>query len=88
MTATAYEVSEHENPGTLEFSFTAGAGENEGTVYYLRTEAMGYSEQLGLLCEQYHNENASQVKTGRRRLYRDHRTVRDRGRRPRPPWRR
>lgn len=58
-----YEVSEHENPGTIEFTFTAGAGDNEGTVYYLRTEAMGYSEQLGLLCEQYHNENASQVKT-------------------------
>ena len=24
---------------------------------------MGYCEQLGLLCEQYHNEGASQVKT-------------------------
>ncbi len=56
-----YELSERANPGALVFSFMRG-GET-GTVYYLRSEAMPYSEQLGLLCEDYHAEGASQVKT-------------------------
>ena len=57
-----YEISEHANPGTLSFSFTE-SGEASGEVYYLRSEAMPYSETLGHLCEQYHAEDASQVKT-------------------------
>lgn len=58
-----FEVTEYADPGTLAFTFAQDAESGEGTVYYLRTDAMDYSEQLGLLCEQYHNEGASQLKT-------------------------
>lgn len=56
-------MTEYADPGTLAFTFAQDAESGEGTVYYLRTDAMDYSEQLGLLCEQYYNEGASQLKT-------------------------
>ena len=55
-------VSEYASPGALTLDFTDG-GSSGGTVYYLRSEAVPYSEQLGALCEEYHAEDASQVKT-------------------------
>lgn len=57
-----YEISEYESPGTLAISFTESSAES-CEVYYLRSEAMPYGETLGLLCEQYHAEGATQVKT-------------------------
>lgn len=57
-----YEISEYAEPGTLIFGFTE-AEQSEDEVYFLRSEAMPYGEQLGLMCEQYHAEGASQVKT-------------------------
>lgn len=58
------EVSEHTDPGALMLSFKEDAGaEEEGAVYYLRTEAMPYTEELGLLCEEYHAESPTQLKT-------------------------
>ena len=56
------ELSEYDNPGSLLLSFTSEEPEG-GTVYYLRTEAMPRSEELGLLCEEYHSLGATQVKT-------------------------
>lgn len=58
------EVSEYTDPGALMLSFKEDAGaEEEGAVYYLRTEAMPYTEELGLLCEEYHAESPTQLKT-------------------------
>ena len=58
------EVSEYTDPGALMLSFKEDAGaEEEGAVYYLRTEAMPYTEELGLLCEGYHAESPTQLKT-------------------------
>ena len=58
------EVSEHTDPGALMLSFKEDAvAEEEGAVYYLRTEAMPYTEELGLLCEEYHAESPTQLKT-------------------------
>lgn len=58
------EVSEYTDPGALMLSFKEDVGaEEEGAVYYLRTEAMPYTEELGLLCEEYHAESPTQLKT-------------------------
>lgn len=58
------EVSEYTDPGALMLSFKEDAGaEEEGAVYYLRTEAMPYTEELGLLCEEYHAESPTQLNT-------------------------
>lgn len=58
------EVSEYTDPGALMLSIKEDAGaEEEGAVYYLRTEAMPYTEELGLLCEEYHAESPTQLKT-------------------------
>lgn len=58
------EVSEYTDPGALMLSFKEDAvAEEEGAVYYLRTEAMPYTEELGLLCEEYHAESPTQLKT-------------------------
>ncbi len=58
-----FEVAEYEDPGTLLFNFFPGGESAESEVYYLRTEGMDYSESLGHLCEKYHSEPVSQVKT-------------------------
>ena len=58
-----FEVTEYADPGTLAFTFAQDAESGDGTVYYLRTEAMPRSEELGLLCEEYHSLGATQVKT-------------------------
>ena len=56
------ELTEREEPGSLLLSFVPEEDGGE-TVYYLRTEAMPRSEELGLLCEEYHSLGATQVKT-------------------------
>lgn len=57
-------MSEYTDPGALMLSFKEDAGaEEEGAVYYLRTEAMPYTEELGLLCEEYHAESPTQLNT-------------------------
>lgn len=58
-----FAVSEYENPGTIMLDFQPDVESAEGTVYYLRTEAMGYTDRLGNLCEEYYSEGASQLKT-------------------------
>lgn len=51
-------------PGRADAELQGGCGvEEEGAVYYLRTEAMPYTEELGLLCEEYHAESPTQLKT-------------------------
>ena len=45
----------------LNFIESAPSGEDE--VYYLRSEAMTYTDELGLLCEEYHAEAATQLRT-------------------------
>ena len=58
------EVSEYTDPGALMLSFKEDAGAEEvGAVYYLRTEAMPYTEELGLLCEEYHAAYTRELKT-------------------------
>lgn len=75
------EVSEYTDPGALMLSFKEDAGaEEEGAVYYLRTEAMPYTEELGLLCEEYHAESPDTAQDPRRRIHRDPRPVRFRER--------
>lgn len=58
------EVAEYSDPGALMINFSSDETvDADAEVYYLRTEAMPYTDELGLLCEKYHNEGASQLKT-------------------------
>lgn len=58
------EVAEYSDPGALMINFSEAKSEDaDDEVYYLRTEAMPYTDELGLLCEEYHNEGATQLKT-------------------------
>ena len=56
------EVSEYTDPGGLMLDFSQSE-DPDGTVYYLRSEAMAYGEEPGLLCETFHTEGATQLKT-------------------------
>ena len=57
-------MAEYSDPGALMINFSEAESEvADDEVYYLRTEAMPYTDELGLLCEEYHNEGATQLKT-------------------------
>lgn len=58
-----YEITELAEPGALSMRFYPDpAYQPEQTVYYLRSEAVPYGEQLGLLSERYKGE-ATQLRT-------------------------
>ena len=58
------EAAEYSDPGALVLRFKDTGERSDGSeIYYLRTKAMPYTDELGLLCEEYHNENAAQLKT-------------------------
>lgn len=58
----AYEVTEFANPASLSLRFYAEA-QPERTVYYLRSEAVPFGEALGLMCERFRAEGATQLQT-------------------------
>lgn len=59
-----YEITEYTNPGILSVRFCADTGyQKEQRVFYLRTEEMPYGERLGLLCEKYYLDGATQLRT-------------------------
>lgn len=57
------EITEYSDPGALMLNFIESAPSGEDEVYYLRSEAMTYTDELGLLCEEYHAEAATQLRT-------------------------
>lgn len=59
-----YEVTEFANPASLSLRFYAEAEEQpERTVYYLRSEAVPFGEALGLMCERFYKDGATQLQT-------------------------
>lgn len=63
-TGYSYEITEYENPSSLAVRFYPDeAYRSEQTVYYLRTAAMPYGEELGLMTEQFYPHRATQLKT-------------------------
>lgn len=59
-----YEITEYENPSSLAVHFYPNEADGpEQTVYYLRTAAMPYGEELGLTAEQFYPHHATQLKT-------------------------
>lgn len=61
---TDYEVSEYQEPGYLELSFTTGTEPlAEKEVYFLRTEAMEQSERLAALRDENSKLGCTTVKT-------------------------
>ena len=55
------EITEYGSPGSLVLDFIpAEAG---GGTYFLRTGAMPWGEALALICEEYHAEEPTQLKT-------------------------
>lgn len=59
-----YEVTEYENPASLSLRFYAeDDGQPERIVYYLRSQAVAYGEELGMLNEQFYCDGATQLQT-------------------------
>lgn len=59
-----YQVTEYADPAYLSIRFYADEEEQpDRTIYYLRSEAMPYGEELGLLNEIYASDGAAQLKT-------------------------
>lgn len=59
-----YEITEYANPASLSVRFYPDADyQPECEIYYLRSEAVPFGEELGLLCETYFEEDASQLQT-------------------------
>lgn len=59
-----YEITEYKEPAYLSVHFYTNAEYRpEQTVYYLRSAAIPYGEELGLLNELYFEEGATQLQT-------------------------
>ncbi len=59
-----YEVTEFADPASLSLRFYAEAEEQpERRVYYLRSEAVPFGETLGLMCERFYKDGATQLQT-------------------------
>ncbi|MDD3346674.1 DUF4179 domain-containing protein [Oscillibacter sp.] len=59
-----YELTEYAKPAALSIRFYPEESDQaEATVYYLRTKAMPYGEELSLATEEFNQENATQLKT-------------------------
>lgn len=59
-----YEITEYENPASLSVEFRQEEqAQPEQTIYYLRSQAVAYGEELGMLNEQFFQWEATQLKT-------------------------
>ena len=56
-------ITELSEPAALRIDFTGGGSVSEEPVWYLRSETMDLGEGLALLCEQYAQFDAQQVRT-------------------------
>lgn len=59
-----YEITEYENPASLSVKFfQEEQAQPEQTIYYLRSQAVSYGEELGMMSEQFFQWEATQLKT-------------------------
>jgi hypothetical protein len=59
-----YEITEHANPASLSVRFfRAEDYDASKTVWYLRSDAVEYGEELMMLSDMYYSEGATQVRT-------------------------